>query len=142
MKGLSLLIQKCKISKIGSNNRITGKSPSEDPMGSQKPDISNQTNDSSPPALASEDVWTVGGTVAPCSFHHEMFSLLSLSSSAYFHLFFNFLLGGLQGDGGMSVAGVHNVKLTRNQQEVEEKKRKAWKRSVEMIKQNSQWEGM
>lgn len=77
-----------------------------------------------------------------CSFHHEMFSVLSLSSSAYFRLFLNFLLGGLQGDGGMSVAGVHNVKLTKNQQKVEEKKRKAWKRSVEMIKQNSQWEGM
>ena len=45
VKGSVLLIQSCRISTTQGNNRITGRSPSEDPilMVSQKPEISNQT---------------------------------------------------------------------------------------------------
>ena len=48
MKGAILQIQSCSISTTQGNNRITGRSPNEDPilMVSQKPETSNQTNDS------------------------------------------------------------------------------------------------
>ena len=49
-------------------------------MTAQKPEISNQTNDSLQRTFASEDVWTegytVGHTVTYYSFHDEMFSML------------------------------------------------------------------
>ena len=48
MKGPVLLIQSCRISMTQGNNRITGMRPGDDPvlMMSQKPETSNQTNDS------------------------------------------------------------------------------------------------
>ena len=48
VKGPVLLFQSCKISMTLGNNRITRRTPSEDPMlmVSQQPEISNQTNDS------------------------------------------------------------------------------------------------
>jgi hypothetical protein len=48
MKEPVLLIQNFRISMTQGNNRITLRSPSEDPilMVSQKPETSNQTNDS------------------------------------------------------------------------------------------------
>ena len=66
------------------NNRITMRSPGKNPilMVSQKPEISNQTNDSDSMQriFASEDVWTeehtVGHTVTLYNFHDEMFSML------------------------------------------------------------------
>jgi hypothetical protein len=56
-------------------NWITGRSPSKDAilMVSQKPESSNQTNDSLQGIFAREDVWTegytVGHTVTYDSFH-------------------------------------------------------------------------
>ena len=46
VKGPVPLIQRCRISMTQGNNRITGRSPDEDPvlMVSQKPEISNQTH--------------------------------------------------------------------------------------------------
>ena len=70
----------------GSNRMITRRKPGEDPilMMSQKPEISNQTNDSLQWTFASEDVWTEGHTVVHpvtySSFHDGMLSL--------FHFFF------------------------------------------------------
>lgn len=48
MEGPVLLFQSCGISVTQGNNRITRRRPGEDPMlmVSQKPEISNQTNDS------------------------------------------------------------------------------------------------
>ena len=48
VKGPVLQPQSCRISMTQGNNRITGRSPSEDPvlMVSQKPEAWNQTNDS------------------------------------------------------------------------------------------------
>ena len=68
MKGLVLLIQSCKISRIQGNNRITMRSPNKDPilMVSQKPEISNQTNDSLQGTFASKDEWIEGYTVGHC----------------------------------------------------------------------------
>ena len=60
------------------NNRITKKSPGEDPAltMSQKPEALNQTIDSLRRTFASKAVWTkgytVGHTVTHCSFHDEM----------------------------------------------------------------------
>ena len=47
-QGPVLLFQSCRISMTQSNNRITGRSPGEHPvlMVSEKPKVSNQTNDS------------------------------------------------------------------------------------------------
>ena len=56
-------------------------------MMSQKPETSNQTNDSSQWAFASEVVWTegysVGHTVTHYTFH-EMFSMFVLSVCVFF----------------------------------------------------------
>jgi hypothetical protein len=48
MKGPVLLIRSGRISMTQGNNRITGMRPGDDPvlMMSQKPETSNQTNDS------------------------------------------------------------------------------------------------
>ena len=59
------------------NQRLTGRSPSEDPVltVSQKPKISKQSSDSLQGTLASGAVWTEGQTVGHCdthSFHDEI----------------------------------------------------------------------
>jgi hypothetical protein len=86
-------------------------------MVSQKPEISNQTNDSDSMQriFASEDVWTegytVGHTVTYYSFHNEMFSMLWV-------LFVCFLCwgGGCKVERGYgSGTGVYDVKLMRSQ---------------------------
>ena len=65
------------------NNRMTGRSPSEEPMllMSQKPETSNQTNDSLQSTFAKEDVWPewygVGYTTV---IYNEMYSRLALIS--------------------------------------------------------------
>jgi hypothetical protein len=69
------------------NNRKTGRSPDEDPilMVSQKPEISNQTNDSLQRTFASEDVWTEGYTVGHTMTHYSLqdkiFSMLYFGGS-------------------------------------------------------------
>jgi hypothetical protein len=48
VKGPLLLFQSCRVSTTQDSNRITGRSSNEDPIltVSEKPEISNQTNDS------------------------------------------------------------------------------------------------
>jgi hypothetical protein len=67
---------------IQGNNRVMEWRTGKDPilMVSQKPEISNPTNDSLQWTFASEDVWTekytVGHTVTHCSFRNGVFSML------------------------------------------------------------------
>ena len=82
------------------NNRISERSPSEDPVlfVLQKPEASNQTNDSLQRTFASEDVWakgcTVGHAMTDSRFHHKMvFCLVCLFVSMFCFL----LTGRLQG---------------------------------------------
>jgi hypothetical protein len=78
------------------NNRIPGRSPSEDPivMASQKPETSNQTNDSLQRIFASDDVWTEGHTVGhTASSTRWFYALLSL----LLFVCVLFVGGGLQG---------------------------------------------
>jgi hypothetical protein len=114
VKGPVLPIQSCRISMTRGNNRTT-RSPSEDPvlMVSQKPEILNQTNDSSKWALASEDVWT--------GVYRETHCDTCYSSTMRCVLCFVCVFWGgckgikwIQGDREMSWAGVQDVKLTKN----------------------------
>jgi hypothetical protein len=81
MKGPVLLIQSCRTF-MTQGNGITRRSPEEDLilMISQKPEISNQTNDALQRTFANEDVWTegytVGHTVTQYRDHDEISMLL------------------------------------------------------------------
>lgn len=62
VKGPILLIQSCWMSMTQGNNRITSRSPNEDPIlkVSQNPDTMKQTNDSFYWIFASKDMWADG----------------------------------------------------------------------------------
>ena len=75
---------------IQGNNRVMEWRTGKDPilMVSQKPEISNPTNDSLQWTFASEEVWTreyiVGHTVTHYSFHNKIFIVFNF----FFLIFF------------------------------------------------------
>ena len=66
------------------NNRISERSPGGDPvlMVQQKPEASNQTNDSLQQTFASKAVWAKLCCVTHCSFHSEFYFLFSFGVGA------------------------------------------------------------
>lgn len=83
-------------------------------MLSQKPEISNQTDDSSQWPFATEDVWTEGCPVGHTVTHSDGFYALLL-------LFVFFILGKKLQRVDLRGRGEDDVKLTKNQQKLEQK---------------------
>jgi hypothetical protein len=125
-----LLIQSCKISMTQGNNRITERSPGEDPIltMSQKPEISNQINDSL------QWIFTMNIAMNMCGQRDTLWDKLWHSTASIWDVFMPYLCccsfvcvcvlfwgrgcqgeGWIWGDGKVSRAGVHDVKLKNNE---------------------------